>query len=156
MTIFQDSHHFGSLCAQSCKTAIASAVLDHAQSFKTAITSAVFDDGRPHRQSLIIRSFETAITSVVFERSLSKQSPLRQRGKTVTSSKFLPRSFPSYGFVTTCSPSLHPPLSWCSSAPGVQERVRKEIIEHEVQQVPVTPLDFYTSYKLHVLSTTNL
>ena len=59
------------------------------------------------------------------------------------------------GFVTTCSPSIHPPLSWCSSAPGVQERVRKEIIEHAVPGVPVTPLDSYTSYELVVTTTTS-
>ena len=47
----------------------------------------------------------------------------------------------SLGFVTTCSPSIHPSLSWCSSAPGVQERVRNELIEHEVPGVPVTPLE---------------
>ena len=50
------------------------------------------------------------------------------------------------GFVTTCSPPIHPPLSWCSSAPGVQERVRREIIEHAVPGVPVTPLDLLTCY----------
>ena len=44
------------------------------------------------------------------------------------------------GFVTSCSPSIHPPLPWCSSAPGAQERVRNEFIEHVVPGVPVTPL----------------
>ncbi len=45
------------------------------------------------------------------------------------------------GFVTTCPPSIRPPLPWCSSAPGVQERVRNEFIGHVVPGVPVTPLD---------------
>ena len=45
------------------------------------------------------------------------------------------------GFVTTCPPSIRPPLPWCSSAPGVQERARDEFIRHVVPGVPVTPLD---------------
>ena len=47
---------------------------------------------------------------------------------------------PTYGFVTTCPPPIHPPLSRCSSAPGVQERVRNGFPEHVVPGVPVTPL----------------
>ena len=58
--------------------------------------------------------------------------------------------YPWAGFVTPCSPSIHPPLPWCSSAPGVQERVRNEFIEHVVPGVPVTPLgdrpDGYETY----------
>ena len=46
-----------------------------------------------------------------------------------------------FGFATTCPPSIRPPLPWCSSAPGVQERVRNEFIRHVVPGVPVTPVD---------------
>ena len=49
------------------------------------------------------------------------------------------------GFVTTRSPSIHPPLPWCSSAPGVQEKARKEFTGHAVPGVPDTPLESYTS-----------
>ena len=48
-----------------------------------------------------------------------------------------------HGFLTTCHPPIRHPLSWCSSAPGVQERVGNEFIGHGVPGVPVTPLDFY-------------
>ena len=54
------------------------------------------------------------------------------------------------GFVTTCSPSIHLPLPWCSSAPGVQERVRKEFIEHVVPGVAVTPLEIFSPKPSHL------
>ena len=46
----------------------------------------------------------------------------------------------TYGFVTTCPPLCHPPLSRCSSAPGVQERVRNGFLERVAPGLPITPL----------------
>ena len=48
------------------------------------------------------------------------------------------------GFVTTCPPPIRPPLSWRSSAPGVQERVRHGFTGHVAPGVPATPLDLFT------------
>ena len=80
-----------------------------------------------------------------FQKKSSQENQVKeadaQSFKSPTVQQSVPPSHRSYGFVTTCSPSIHPPLSWCSSAPGVQERVQKEIIEHEAPGVPLTPRD---------------
>ena len=100
MTIFKDSHHFGSLWWQSFKTAITSAVFHDnlsrqpslrqssltvflRQSLKRVITSAVFDDNLQRHPSLR-RSFITMFDDSAF---LQRTLHGRFREKQVTTSQ---------------------------------------------------------------------